>query len=162
MNTNDPLKDMREEREEQKNDAIAQLNKFKNNKITLERPVFFVPGWTDESCQCWTADEENKDSVKTCLEGMCSNFNFAHFVNFEEESDSCDSFLDFGVFLKQKIEKLIGDKQDFDILGHSMGGLDTRAAVIQESPLLNINKCITVATPHWGDNFGWIGFYGLN
>ena len=62
MNTNDPLKDMREEREEQKNDAIAQLNKFKNNKITLERPVFFVPGWTDESCQCWTADEENKDS----------------------------------------------------------------------------------------------------
>ncbi len=150
MNTNDPVKEFREEREEQRKEAIAQLNEFKQNKITLEKPVFFVPGWTDETCQCWTGNEKNKDSIKTWFEGMCFNSDLAYFINFEEESDECESFLDFGLFLKQKIERRIGDKQEFDIVGHSMGGLDTRAAVIQENPLLNINKCITVATPHRG------------
>lgn len=43
-------------------------------------------------------------------------------------------------------------------VGHSMGGLDSVAAIIDnEEPLLNANDLITVATPHQGSELGEIG-----
>ncbi len=81
------------------------------------------------------------------------------FVNFVLESIKCKSFLDFGEVLKLKIRKRIGTEQKFDAVGHSMGGLDIRASITQgNDPLLSCSKCITVATPHWGDNFGGIRY----
>ena len=40
---------------DQKTKAREQLRQM---KITLQRDVFFVPGWTDQCCSCWTEPNE--------------------------------------------------------------------------------------------------------
>ena len=57
----DAVEDMRKERKRQKQNALNKLEEFTKNKIALKRPVFFVPGWTDESCACWR--ESNKINI---------------------------------------------------------------------------------------------------
>lgn len=37
-----------------KTEARKELREFGDKKITLEMDIFFVPGWTDEGCVCWT------------------------------------------------------------------------------------------------------------
>ena len=34
-------------------EARKRLRVFKNNKIRLQRDIFFVPGWADQACTCW-------------------------------------------------------------------------------------------------------------
>ena len=38
----------------QKTEARTKLRALKKSKIILKRDVFFVPGWTDQACLCWT------------------------------------------------------------------------------------------------------------
>ncbi|MBL7198041.1 MAG: hypothetical protein ISS47_08070 [Candidatus Omnitrophica bacterium] len=46
MFTTGPAQDFIKERRKQKKEVLAQLNAFMKDKITLKRPVFFVPvGW---------------------------------------------------------------------------------------------------------------------
>lgn len=156
MPATDPTEDFIKGREEQKQVALAQLNIGRRAKITLKRPVFFVPGWTDEMCNCWAKGEWGRMSIKEWIGNVTQNPDKAYYINFIEETMKCKSFLDFGEVLKVKIWDIIGKNAEFDIAGHSMGGLDIRAAVAQGEPLLNINKCLTVATPHQGDNLGGI------
>ena len=74
------------------------------------------------------------------------------------KSRSCKSFFDFGDILKDKIHKRIGKRKHFDLVGHSMGGLDSVAAITdEEQTLKHVNKLITVATPHQGSELGEIG-----
>ena len=35
-------------------EARLKLKEFNEDKIKLKRDVFFVPGWTDQACICWT------------------------------------------------------------------------------------------------------------
>ena len=158
----DAVEDMRKERKRQKQNALNKLEEFTKNKIALKRPVFFVPGWTDESCACWRESNKINIWIKDWFDKICSNSEEVRYVNFENESPGCKSFLDFGEVLKNKIWDDIGKEKEFDVVGHSMGGLDIRAALIGENPLSNVSNCLTVATPHQGDNFGGINVWFRN
>lgn len=157
MPTTGPVQDMIEERKKQKQIALNKLKEVLQNKIKLQRPVFFVPGWTDESCANWTASYKNSPPIKEWFEKISNNCELVNYVTFtEEESTHCNSFIDFGLILKNKVESVIGCQKEFDIIGHSMGGLDIRVAIA----LHNLNRtynCITVATPHKGTELGDIG-----
>ena len=152
----DAVEDMRKERKRQKQNALNKLEEFMKNKIALKRPVFFVPGWTDESCACWMESNKINICIKDWFDKICSNSEEVRYINFENESPGCKSFLDFGEVLKNKIWDDIGKEKEFDVVGHSMGGLDIRAAITQNKLLLNTQNCLTVATPHQGDNLGGI------
>ena len=142
---------------EQINTALSKLNGFKENKMRLKYPVFFVPGWTDEICSVWKEPYGGKQCIKQWLSEVAINPDLAQYIPFIEETSRCKNFLDFGEVLKNKIWQSIGKNQMFDLVGHSMGGLDIRAAITQGvDPLLNCRYCITVATPNCGDNFGGI------
>ncbi len=137
--------------------ALSKLNVLKQNKIHLERLVFFVPGWTDESCAWWQEPHDSNQSIKQWLSQVADNPELAQYVDFTQETKQCKSFLDFGEVLRNKVWAAIGKDQPFDLVGHSMGGLDIRAAITQGSdPLLKCNFCVTVATPNWGDNLGGV------
>jgi hypothetical protein len=160
MNGSDTVREMIEERKKQAQNAIIKLNELAQAKIKLQRPVFFIPGWTDESCVCWkTAYKKSYASVKEWLSKIADNFELANFMIFtDKESEGCNSFLDFGDILKTKIWDKIGQDTKFDLVGHSMGGLDSVAAITDtEDPLMNVNHLITVATPHQGSELGEIG-----
>ncbi len=154
MPTTGPVQDMNEQREKQRQCALDKLNEWANNKIGLKRPVFFVAGWTDESCAAWMNSDKINKSIRDWLTEICLNQDQSYYINFEKESPDCNNFLDFGEVLKKKIWDVLGKNKEFDIVGHSMGGLDIRAAIALGEPLLNIRNCLTVSTPHWGDNFG--------
>ncbi|MCX5696000.1 MAG: hypothetical protein NTW18_05045 [Candidatus Omnitrophica bacterium] len=153
MPTTGVVQDMIEERKKQKENALSKLSQFSLQKLTLKRPVFFVPGWTDEDNTWWTVSNKKFGiSIKEWFSGIFKNCDLVEYVTFsDDESKRCKSFLDFGVILKNKILSKIEESQDFDLVGHSMGGLDAVAAVIDDvSPLLKVNSLITVATPHEG------------
>ncbi len=153
----DPVGQLIETIAKDKADALTQLKTWAKEPISLKRPVFFVPGWTDDINKGWTIPYS---SVNTSMENwsdqIFSNSNLAYFINFsKEDSASCDSFLDFSKILRDRVRRLLGQAQDFDILGHSMGGLDIRGAVIDEKdPLLGINHCVLVAVPNEGSQWG--------
>lgn len=159
MSSTDPVQEFKRAREKQAQEALEQLNTWKQDKIVLKRPVFFVPGWTDEDCKCWTLGEYDKIPIKQWINDITKNFNEAHYITFIEETTNCKSFIDFGEALKTKIWNIIDKYTEFDIVGHSMGGLNARAAIAQGEPLLNINKCLTVATPHQGDHLGGLNWW---
>jgi pimeloyl-ACP methyl ester carboxylesterase len=93
--------------------------------------------------------------MEDVLNNVATNPLNVTYINFEAVTNQCKSFLDFGQFLKQMIWDKIGKNQPFDLVGHSMGGLDIRAAIaLGENPLLNCRCCISVAVPQQGDHFG--------
>jgi len=134
--------------------ALNKLNELKQSKVTLSLPVFFVPGWTDESCYWWKKSDAIPNTMEGWLDNIATNSKTAYFVDFTSVKNKCMSFLDFGEALKKYIWSTIGKNQPFDLVGHSMGGLDIRAAITQGDPLINCRCCIGVATPQQGDNFG--------
>lgn len=145
----------RKQREEQKQRALEEILSCKG-KINLSRPVFFVPGWTDEFNACWMASYINSYvPIKRYIIRLFSNYEEAFFITFSrKDSMSCKSFFDFSVILREKIRKL-ASKAEFDLVGHSMGGLDSIAAIIDEKdPLVGVKNLITVATPHRGSELG--------
>jgi len=154
MDTENIVQDFIKERKKQRDESLAQLNTFKQKKISLIRPVFFVPGWTDEDCKCWAKGQWGQLSIRQWFEDIVTNHCEAHFITFTDVTKDCKSFLDFGEALKRKIWDVVGTDQEFDIIGHSMGGLNTRAAITRGKPLIHINKCLTVSTPHQGDHLG--------
>ncbi len=114
--------------------------------------MFFVPGWTDNAGHCW-------DPLKKLVPQILTNPSHVTFINFEAESKNCQSFLDFGEYLKKKVKALVRGVEKYDLVGHSMGGLDIRAAITQgKDALTSCSTCITVATPHRGDNFGGVQY----
>lgn len=144
----------------QRKNAADKLAELAENKLELKRPVFFIPGWTDESCVCWMVPYSKRDTcIKEWAGKVVKNPELVTHVSFSaKESEGCKSFFDFGDILKEKIWDKIGRKADFDLVGHSMGGLDSVAAIVDdEDTLLNVNKLITVATPHQGSEFGELG-----
>ena len=160
MPTTGPVQDFIRERRKQKKKALAQLNVWKQDKITLKRPVFFVPGWTDEDCKCWKFPyRKGYIPIKEWISTISKNPKIVHYIVFSEKgSKRCKSFFDFADILKGKIWRSIGKRKSFDLVGHSMGGLDSVAAIIdKDKPLTNVYNLVTVATPHQGSELGEIG-----
>jgi hypothetical protein len=131
----------------------------------LYRPVFFVPGWTGGHCKAWCKLDENaakhNEAIKVAISNTFKNSKIATYIKFSpQEEKKCNSFLDFGKLLTNKIYKKIGAKKEFDIVGHSMGGLDIIAAITQRKKYLsNVCNCITVASPLKGVDQG--GLYAF-
>src|ERR1041385_581640 len=143
-----PTDDFRQERQSQKDNAQALFDRYRKNKLTLKRPVFFVPGWTDEAGRCW-------DPLRQVLGEILTNPKDAVFINFEQDAKDCSSFYDLGARLNEKVRRRIDARAKFDCVAHSMGGLDVRAAITDgDKPLVHGSTCITVATPHRGDHLG--------
>ncbi len=137
--------------------ALRRLEKFKEEKISLQRDVFFVPGWSDEKARYWLELCPNGyTTMNNQIKMVTLNPEKVHFVTFsDEESEKCESFLDFAKILKKRIDNEVGLKTPIDLVGHSMGGLDIVAAITQEpNPLLNVKRCITIVTPHRGSDLG--------
>ena len=160
MATRDPVEKMREERKRQKEHALKKIEELMKNKVELKRPVFFVPGWRDEVCVCWkTAYQKGYKPIREWILSIIKNKELAYFVTFtQKETQGCSSFFELGHILKTKIWHAIGDHETFDLVGHSMGGLDASAAITDNiEPLQNVCSLITVATPHQGSELGEIG-----
>lgn len=148
------------EQNTQRQNAAGKLEELARNKLELKRPVFFIPGWTDEACVCWMTPYLKRGTcIKEWAPKILRNPELVNYISFSvKESEGCKSFFDFGDILKERIWDKIGRKTDFDLVGHSMGGLDTVAAITdEEETLLNVNKLITVATPHQGSELGELG-----
>lgn len=144
----------------QRQNATGKLEKLIENKLELKRPVFFIPGWTDEACVCWSTPYLKRGTcLKEWVRKVVKNPGLVNYVSFtEKESKGCKSFFDFGDILKKRIWKEIGKRAGFDLVGHSMGGLDAIAAITdEENTLRNVDKLITVATPLQGSELGEIG-----
>ncbi len=157
----DIVKEMREESKRQKQNALKELDAFAREKIELKRPVFFVPGWTDESGMCWKIAYRKGDiPIKNWIEKIAGNHNIAEYITFtEKESKRCMNFFDFADILKERIWQKIKQKEKIDIVGYSMGGLNSVSAVIDDDkPLLNVHNLLTIATPHQGTQFGGIAY----
>ena len=145
--------------EEQKKLAIAELEKLEQNKITLPRDVFFVPGWTGESCSAWlNSYSPENTSMRQWAERIIANWQEkVHFLVFDKiSSEKCRSFIDFGKILYEKIRSCVNnDSSRFDLIGHSMGGLDISAAVIYGAiPSDSVGKIMTLGSPFHGAEWG--------
>ena len=129
---------MTTEQNNQRKNAADRLEELAKNKLELKRPVFFIPGWTDESCVCWMSPYLSRGMcMKEWVPRIIKNPDLVNYVSFSnKESESCKSFFDFGDILKEKIWGRIGKKTDFDSVGHSMGGLDAVAAITDEEDTL--------------------------
>ena len=105
MVTNDPFKEMQEQRKQERQQALVALDKLSDEKPLLKRPVFFVPGWTDEGCTCWTKPYlQGYLTIQDWIGRIARNSDFANYITFtDQESKGCKSFLDFGDLLKWKI-----------------------------------------------------------
>lgn len=172
-----------------------KLKAYKNNKIRLKRDVFFIPGWTDQACICWIEPytESGIDrragweyTVKD-WEYIIENPEKIHYLQLVENNDSINiirnrqrkvkkvefksddqsysytNFFQFAELIKNKIRAT--GAREFDLVGHSMGGLDIISAVvldrnldayqevndfIKSEPLEGVGLLITVATPYKG------------
>jgi len=145
------------ELKQQKKNAYQELMKLVKLGLPLVRPVFVVPGWTDESCWNWVKPYALQLPLKAWTSKIVKNKKLVYYVTFTDaESKSCKSFIDFGGILKKRIEDTVGKSNEFDIIGHSMGGLDIRSAIAIHG-LKNTQNCITVATPHKGAMLAEIG-----
>jgi len=149
--TTGPVQEEQQARREEKKQAVANLNELKD-KIVLERPIFFVPGWTGEEGKAWLKPYPKRKqyhiSIKEYIE-KTSQRKKVHCLSFStKESEQCNSFLDFADIVKEKVWDRIGTKESFDIVGHSMGGLDIIAALVQDKNYLKeVHNCVTVASP---------------
>jgi pimeloyl-ACP methyl ester carboxylesterase len=139
-------------------------NKLRKFKIRLERDVFFVPGWSDQGCICWTEPymESGVDrragweyTVKD-WEYIVENPEKMHYLRLVENEDSITikrnkegkikkvefqsdqsyNYTNFFQFAELVKRKIraIGAKQ-IDLVGHSMGGLDIISAVALDRKL---------------------------
>lgn len=145
--------------DEQKKEALLKLREIEQKKITLTRDVFFVPGWSSENCAAWLVPYSPENiSMKQWVERTIVNWpEKTHFITFtDQESKKCRGFVDFGKILKEKIDSILAGKEsEFDLIGHSMGGLDISAAIIYQGlPFEKLGNVITLGSPFHGAEWG--------
>ena len=100
--------------------ALSKLTNLKSNKLRLDRPVFFVPGWTDEAAAAWRQPLDGHRCIEQWFKDVVSNPEFVYFVDFSAEATSCQSFLDFGEVLKKQVRAVVKDGGIFDLVCYSM------------------------------------------
>ncbi len=142
--------------------CTLELESYRSNKLKLKCHTFFVPGWTSEDCAAWLKPYEEipkkyKDyywPVAHWIDEIIENKELAHYITFtDEETKSSPSFMELGGYLKRKVLDLAQDNP-VNLVGHSMGGLDIRAAILDSvKPFLKVKNVITVGTPNNGNKF---------
>ena len=84
---------MTTEQNNQRKNAADRLEELAKKKLELKRPVFFIPGWTDEACVCWMTPYLSRGTcMKEWVLKIIKNPNLVNFVSFSnKESESCKS-----------------------------------------------------------------------
>lgn len=140
-------------------EAEDWLGKLRKRQMRLHRHLFLVPGITDEFANCWRwldawgqlAIDGWGDDTRT-------------IVRFDQlGAHSAATFIDLGDYLRRKIIDVIGSAgsstvPQFDVVCHSMGGLDSFAALVALSPGYDYSRLllpraryfITLDTPFRG------------
>lgn len=180
-----------------RSEARDKLKTFVQKKIRLNRHVFFIPGWTDQSNVCWTypytetgrnrrpgweytvkdwdyifENPEMMHFLKLVMEdknlvvewSRSGKVKTLHFDN--DPSFGFTNFFQFAELVKYKIREITNNESiPFDLVGHSMGGLDAIAATVLDAskdnypevggfiktpPLEKVGLLVTVATPYKG------------
>ena len=96
--------------------------------------MFFIPGWTSESCAAWQEPYTKENiAMRNGLKGLFqTGRKKSIFVTFTEaESKVCKSFIDFSSVLAEKVSPYLVEGTQLDLIGHSMGGLDISAGGYQ-------------------------------
>ena len=146
-------------------DAKAQLNAWRNNPVTLARPVYFVPGLSDEEgLSAWGVDGE-RWCFRTQMPLVCTNPDWIRFHDFLQGQPSqpphYENFIAFGRDLARRIWDDAAHSNDkVDIVCHSMGGLDAFSAIallddypeLGVQPLRLVHNIIAFDTPFTGFN----------
>jgi len=107
-------------------EARKQLRAISEQPITLTRPVYFVTGWRDEQGGCWKRMEQWMPLLVTNWQ------THVHFIQFLLEGGALpeyEDFIDFADDVAEMIHKDVGTGGQADFVCHSMGGLDTLAAI---------------------------------
>jgi hypothetical protein len=137
--------------------ARRRLESWRSAPRTLPRPVYFVPGWTDEAGDsAWTR-------MRPWVEATCLNAaETARFVTFQDEDGGAPSYEDFVAFGIDLARRVRSDPEvaaaGADFVCHSMGGLDVVAAIalLEERPEEDVGpvegarRVIAVDTPFLG------------
>jgi hypothetical protein len=116
--------------------ALATLERWQERPLTLRRPVYFVPGWTDES------GESAWYRMSRWVPEVCANAaTRAWFVRFVRDRGTGppehEDFVRFGIDLARLVsaDPAVAT-EGVDFVCHSMGGLDALAAIglLEERP----------------------------
>ena len=99
--------------------------------LRLNRHLFLVPGITDESAACWRWIDLWGNAV---LRDWSASRTIITFEQLGAGGSPPATFLDFGEYVQQRIADWVGSPgrsgvPQFDVVCHSMGGLDTFAAL---------------------------------
>lgn len=152
-----PVEELRREKLEKLKKCFSELNGYAVNKLRLQYPTFFIPGWTGEDCAAWLTPykdllkkyQQYYQPVSHWIDEIIENPENAHYVTFSsDETCNSESFVELGSYLKKKIISATPE-QYVNLVGHSMGGLDIRAAMIDDD-ILRVKNIITVGTPNNG------------
>ena len=170
----DATEQARKEKLAQLEKDFCELESYKSKKLKLLYPTFFVPDWTSETCATWKYPYAPKKPNKLYethygkyyrpilgwINDVVDNKGYVHYVTFsEQETSTSFDFVSLGKYLKNQIVGL-AKNSPVNLVGHSMGGLDIRAAILDnEEPKLSVKNVITVGTPNNGVAESWfLGF----
>jgi hypothetical protein len=162
-----PVRDLRRKKLEELELSYNELVGYEHKKLALQYQTFFIPGWTGENCSAWMRPYDKIKNkyrkyylpAKHWIEKIVANKEQAYFINLEKESAKSQNFIELGKHLKRRLLNIATDGP-INLVGHSMGGLDIRAAIIDDSmPKLNVKNVITVGTPNQGT--GEPGLFGF-
>ena len=125
--------------------------------VTLPRRVYFVPGWRDEMGDCWSTVEE-------WIPYVVKNYRtHVSFIQFTAGGGGAvppwEDFLDFADELAEVVHRDVdGSGEQVDLVAHSMGGLDSAAAIalldgqpdLTAAPLTCVHTLVTYDSPFLG------------
>ena len=163
------------------NDKMTARDTLLNfQRFNLKRKVFFIHGWGDQGNVCWTHPYTDQDTIKDWIDSLVINKDEMVFYiklltdesNLKIEKDGTtdidnddtfyfENFFQFANLLQYKIKCDRVDGEQIDLICHSMGGLDSVAAIAVDKEtdttetiyypgLQGVNRLITVSTPHQG------------
>ena len=147
--------------------AREALSEWTERPLTLQRRVYFVPGFTDEDgLSCWGEAGSRALCLASELPEVCGNVDLATFVDFKAAGapPRYENFIRFGAHLARLVEQdraaagLADGDAEVDLVCHSMGGLDALAAIallddypeLDAPPLACVRNVITFDTPFLG------------
>ena len=142
-------------------EAEKWLDELRAKKLKLNRHLFLVPGITDETAECWRwIDLWGSSVIADWGDASRTIISFAQLGN---GGHSQATFVDFGDYVRRRIAQVVGSPgqsnvAQFDVVCHSMGGLDSVAALVpllgqydySNIPIPRPRYLITLDTPFRG------------